>query len=327
MDKVSKTEDRLYEAMLDIGLRPERQYSISRMKVDFAFPKEMLVIEVDGYYKRNSVGMKALFERKRACEREGWKVENFTAEEVFEDADKVARRIYHMVKDEERKNKKLDNWEGKRKRNVKEIKVTKKPFIWKPRSEYNPFLKSMETKKKRVISQEREEELKKIVEEQTNIQNIKEIKRRIKERQKARTEQILGNDEKELEVEKRYYIPRGRRKKKISPFGILSILGIMIFLFLFLQNKTLSGKFEKLTCQTHFNELKEIIGEKMAGMDKNFGISDDPQDYLRVTFYGRWYNDIDHDIIIYFSKEMYLRKAYYKDIKTNKNVKELICNN
>ena len=63
------------------------------MRVDFAFPKEKLVIEVDGHYKRNSAGMKILFERKRACEKEGWKVENFTAEEVFEDANKVARRI------------------------------------------------------------------------------------------------------------------------------------------------------------------------------------------------------------------------------------------
>lgn len=136
MNKVSKTEDKLYEAMLDIGLRPERQYPISRMKVDFAFIKERLVIEVDGHYKRNSVGMKTLFERKRACEKEGWKVENFTAEEVFEDADKVARRIYHIIKDEERKNKKLDNWEPK-----KEIKTS------------------------RIIPKGREEELRKIVEE------------------------------------------------------------------------------------------------------------------------------------------------------------------
>ena len=71
MNKVSKTEDVLFEAMRSIGLNPERQYPISRMKVDFAFIKERLVVEVDGAYKRTKEGMKTLFERRRACEKEG----------------------------------------------------------------------------------------------------------------------------------------------------------------------------------------------------------------------------------------------------------------
>jgi very-short-patch-repair endonuclease len=133
MDKISKTEVILYEAMLDIGLRPERQYKISRMKVDFAFPKEKLVIEVDGSYKRNSAGMKTLFERRRACEHEGWKVENFTAEEVFENPKKVAWRIFHMLKGKE-PNRTLKDYEPKIKNveeNTKEnITFQKEPFIW-----------------------------------------------------------------------------------------------------------------------------------------------------------------------------------------------------
>ena len=114
MDKVSKIEDMLYEAMLDIGLKPKRQHSISRMKVDFAFPGERLVIEVDGHYKRNSEGMKKLFERRRICEKEGWKVENFTAEQVYEDPDRIARRIHHIVRNEDQNNKKLSDWDVKK---------------------------------------------------------------------------------------------------------------------------------------------------------------------------------------------------------------------
>jgi very-short-patch-repair endonuclease len=97
MNKQSKTEDMLYEAMLALGLRPKRQYKISRMHVDFAFLKEKLVVEVDGPYKRNHGGMKSLFERRRACEKEGWKVENFTAEEVYENPQKIAWRIKNII--------------------------------------------------------------------------------------------------------------------------------------------------------------------------------------------------------------------------------------
>lgn len=104
------TENRLYETMLSMGLKPEPQYKISNMKVDFAFPKEKLVIEVDGPYKRNAGGMKTLFERRRICEKEGWRVENFTAEEVYEKPEKVAWRIFHILKKENFKNKTLDEF-------------------------------------------------------------------------------------------------------------------------------------------------------------------------------------------------------------------------
>lgn len=98
MDKVSKTEIILLKELNRIGLFPETQYPISKMHVDFAFPKQKLVIEVDGAYKRNSTGMKTLFERKRVCEEHGWKVENFTAEETYSDPQKIAWRIKGMLK-------------------------------------------------------------------------------------------------------------------------------------------------------------------------------------------------------------------------------------
>jgi len=99
MHKPSKTEDLLFEAMLNIGLKPERQYPISRMHVDFAFPREKLVIEVDGAYKRNYEGMKTLFARTRACKKEGWQVENFTAEEIFDNPQIIAWRIKESLID------------------------------------------------------------------------------------------------------------------------------------------------------------------------------------------------------------------------------------
>jgi len=108
MNKVSKTEDILYDAMLSIGLSPKRQFLVKRytdkegiereMKVDFAFPDKKLVIEVDGAYKRNAEGMKKLFNRRRVCESEGWRVENYTAEEIYENPEKYAWRIAYILK-------------------------------------------------------------------------------------------------------------------------------------------------------------------------------------------------------------------------------------
>ena len=103
MFEPSKTEDLLFETMLNIGLKPERQYPISKMHVDFAFPKEKLVIEVDGHYKRNAEGMRTLFNRRRICEREGWKVENFTAEEVHNNPVSIVWRIMRIINNENNK--------------------------------------------------------------------------------------------------------------------------------------------------------------------------------------------------------------------------------
>lgn len=109
MTKTSKTEDMLYTAMILIGLKPKRQYKISRMEVDFAFPEKRLVIEVDGAYKRNPEGMKTLFNRRRICEKEGWKVENFTAEEVYENPNAIAWRVKNILN--KTKNTKLTEFE------------------------------------------------------------------------------------------------------------------------------------------------------------------------------------------------------------------------
>ena len=122
MNKISKTEDILYEIMLGMGLKPERQYPISKMKVDFAFPKEKLVVEVDGEYKRNAEGMKSLFERRIACENEGWRVVNFISEEVYKNPEKIAWRISHMLNNQ-KEGSILEFFNKKKEFNIKDIDV------------------------------------------------------------------------------------------------------------------------------------------------------------------------------------------------------------
>jgi len=139
MNGPSKTEDLLYEAMLVLGLKPIRQYSISKMHVDFAFPNEKLVVEVDGAYKRDKEGMKTLFERTRVCKDNGWNVENFTAEQVYENPEVTAWRIYEILENLKKQNienekekanlkdllKKLDTEKTELIKNLKKIKESK----------------------------------------------------------------------------------------------------------------------------------------------------------------------------------------------------------
>ena len=124
MFEPSKSEDVLFKAMLDIGLKPERQYLISKMHVDFAFPKEKIVIEVDGQYKRNAEGMRTLFNRRRICEREGWKVENFTAEEAHNNPVSVVWRIMRIINNENNKK------ETAKQTNLKLSKKNETPTGW-----------------------------------------------------------------------------------------------------------------------------------------------------------------------------------------------------
>lgn len=100
MNKSSKTEDILYEAMLDIGLRPRRQYPISRHHVDFAFPKQKLIIEVDGWEYHKDRKQREIDEKRRdIAENLGWRVKRFTAEEVYEDPRSIAWKVHNLLKD------------------------------------------------------------------------------------------------------------------------------------------------------------------------------------------------------------------------------------
>jgi len=93
----SKTELILQNEMNLIGLQAKPQYPISRMHVDFAFPEKKLVIEVDGPYKRNRQGEESKNRRRGVCESQGWKVLNYTAEEVFENPSLIAYKIKKIL--------------------------------------------------------------------------------------------------------------------------------------------------------------------------------------------------------------------------------------
>jgi leucyl-tRNA synthetase len=72
-------------------LKFRRQYPIESWIVDFACPKEMLIIEIDGGYHDHTVD--ADLRRQRALESLGWKILRFSDKQVEEDAEAVALAI------------------------------------------------------------------------------------------------------------------------------------------------------------------------------------------------------------------------------------------
>lgn len=87
------TENKLFDAMKKIGLKPEPQYSISQMKVDFAFPEERIAIEVNGpHHYTEEVKLK---DKKRyfVLKHNNWKVKTFSAKRVYYYPEDVAKEI------------------------------------------------------------------------------------------------------------------------------------------------------------------------------------------------------------------------------------------
>jgi len=97
------TENKLYEAMKKIGLNPIPQYPISEMRVDFAFPEEMIAIEVDGDY--HNTEEQKIRDRKRwfVLNSRGWKRRTFTAKQVYYYPMDVARKIKRLLGKEDEK--------------------------------------------------------------------------------------------------------------------------------------------------------------------------------------------------------------------------------
>ncbi|MFA5070858.1 MAG: DUF559 domain-containing protein [Candidatus Pacearchaeota archaeon] len=140
VNKISKTEDALYKSLISIGLNPERQYSISNHHVDFAFPKEKLIIEVDGWEYHKDRKQREIDEKRRdIAENLGWRVKRFTAEEVYENSNSVAWRVKSLLT--KSKNKKLSDyfylkeqspknsaWEPEKISYPEKIKIKRKPF-------------------------------------------------------------------------------------------------------------------------------------------------------------------------------------------------------
>jgi very-short-patch-repair endonuclease len=73
------------------GLKFRRQHPIEPWFVDFACPRKMLVVEIDGGYHDHVVDDD--LKRQKHLEALGWKVIRFTDKEVQEDSEAVARAI------------------------------------------------------------------------------------------------------------------------------------------------------------------------------------------------------------------------------------------
>ena len=98
------TENKLYEAMISLGLNPHKQYVIGKMTVDFAFPKEKLVIEINGPY--HNTKKQRLIDKKRwfVLKNNGWSVKTFKSKTVYEKPDSVAYVIKKVLNDIENTN-------------------------------------------------------------------------------------------------------------------------------------------------------------------------------------------------------------------------------
>lgn len=93
----SETENILFRELNKKGLFPERQYQIDKMHVDFAFPKEKVVIEIDG--KHHLVEEEKIRDgnRDEMLMNFGWKVRRYTANETYANPSLVAYKISKFV--------------------------------------------------------------------------------------------------------------------------------------------------------------------------------------------------------------------------------------
>ena len=101
-EKQSYTERLLLKAMNKIGLFPEEQYLISDMSVDFAFPDEKLIIEVDGPYHEDEGQRLTDIRRGYVLRDYGWSVWRLKAEKVYNNPIKMAYRVKFIL--EKRRN-------------------------------------------------------------------------------------------------------------------------------------------------------------------------------------------------------------------------------
>ena len=96
-NKLNVTENKLFQAMETVGLKPLAQHPISQMTVDFAFPKEKLVIEINGPLHENEE--QQLRDKKRwfVLQKEGWNRKTFDASRCYHKPMEVALIIRHLL--------------------------------------------------------------------------------------------------------------------------------------------------------------------------------------------------------------------------------------
>ncbi len=96
------TENKLFKTMNKIGLSPEPQYKISNMTVDFAFPYERVVIEVNGPHHDTEEQRKKDKKRLYVLNSLGWTRRTYGANSVHKDSRRVAKKIQKLILKKER---------------------------------------------------------------------------------------------------------------------------------------------------------------------------------------------------------------------------------
>lgn len=99
----SPIEDSFWRAHRALKLRPlvglVRQYKVGQYRIDFALPRQMIGIELDGHRTHSSpAAIAADRRRQRWLEAQGWYIIRFGGQEVFQDAADCVRQAAELVR-------------------------------------------------------------------------------------------------------------------------------------------------------------------------------------------------------------------------------------
>lgn len=92
----SPLERMLAEELDRRGIAYEREYPISRMRVDFAFPAAKLVVECDGWRYHHDAKPRDM-RRDNFLRSRGWRVMRFSGETIRKDVAGCAQQISRML--------------------------------------------------------------------------------------------------------------------------------------------------------------------------------------------------------------------------------------
>jgi very-short-patch-repair endonuclease len=100
---VSPIEDAFWRTHQKLRLRPlnglVRQYKVGQYRLDFALPRQMIGIELDGHRTHSSTqAIAADRKRQRWFEANGWYIIRFGGLEIYQDVDACVREAAELVK-------------------------------------------------------------------------------------------------------------------------------------------------------------------------------------------------------------------------------------
>jgi very-short-patch-repair endonuclease len=99
---LSPIEDMFWQSHRKLHLRPlvglVRQYKVGPYRLDFALPRQMIGIELDGHRTHSTTqAIASDRQRQRALETIGWYIIRFGGLEVFQDPDGCVRETADLV--------------------------------------------------------------------------------------------------------------------------------------------------------------------------------------------------------------------------------------